>query len=716
MRSPSDRALLHALLDPRPDDHDRLAAAELLLETAPVATWLADFSPILPALTALGGDRGATLRPRLVGELLAQTRILDVNPAAYSLAGPFAASAAEMVAANPAAVGHLAPMFAQMAAGRRRGELAVAGRSVRGARVRAAVRWAVLPGHEHDLARVQIIALDRAPLDDAEALANSTLAQLADAVHAAPLVLFAQDAELRYTWAYGAALSEQRLEVVLGSVDHQLYPPEEARALARLKRRVMRTGHDARAELPGCLVGERGVYEHMVSAHRDDGGRIVGVRGAIHDITERARHIARLRAVASTDQLTRLPTRRRFKERLVAHHRRRTQAGAVVVVDIDALKELNDAFGAAAGDRVIAHVARVLARHCARGDTLARLGGDAFALLCPLACLDEARGYAAQLVRAVAQTTVRVGGQTVRITISAGVVPADPDRSAGELVADGQLAMREAKEAGVEVCVLAGAEDRARSGLRRRMDYGRRLRAALATGGFELAAQPLVSPSSGRTEALELFVRLPGADGDEPPAAWIPHALALGLAEPLDNWVLRQALELLSDPADPLVGRALAVNVFAANARADGTLARLVGMYASHAGAPRLLVDVIHVDTERDYEALGRFATLLKARGAQLVLDDYRRALTAIPALPPGCALKIPGDALEAVRWDAAEAAIFDAVLRLAELGACRLLASRVETPAQLEAARRAGVDLAQGYALASPDPLPAALARLRDA
>ncbi len=286
-----------------------------------------------------------------------------------------------------------------------------------------------------------------------------------------------------------------------------------------------------------------------VSLVRDDEGKPEHFISQIIDITERKQSEAHLVYLADHDPLTGLWNRRRFAEELERHaarSRRYGNTGALVTLDLDRFKYVNDTLGHKAGDALIVHVASTLQSRLRDSDALARLGGDEFAVLLDHVDAETAQAIAAELCETVAATPLHIAETPVYITLSAGVTTVDPsiDSEEAALVA-ADVAMYDAKHQGRNRAVIYEETGSQRRHLTDGLIWSQRVHRALEGDGFALYAQPIVDLEHGQTAFHEILVRMKGEDGEViAPSAFLDVAERFGYAPRLDRHVVGLAVEL----------------------------------------------------------------------------------------------------------------------------------------------------------------------------
>jgi len=421
------------------------------------------------------------------------------------------------------------------------------------------------------------------------------------------------------------------------------------------------------------------------------------------DVTDRHHAEEELRHVALHDPLTGLPNRSLFQDRLdqallVGH--RLDQPVAVLLLDLNLFKEINDTFGHDHGDTLLREVARRL-RHAARAvDTVARLGGDEFALLLPDADQAGAMSVVAKVTATLA-TPLLLAGQSITPEASIGVAVAPdhgPDASA--LLRRADLAMYAAKRANQPHAVYTPRQDSAAAD---RLALIADLRHALTNGALALHYQPEMDLATGQIRGVEALVRwLHPTRGLILPDQFVPLAEGTGLIGPLARWTLREALRQHRVWRDGGLILPVAVNLSARNL-ADGalpaTVADLLREFALPAHALRL--EITESALIADPLATQRVLGELHALGVRITVDDFGTGQAGLAYLKG-----LPVDELKINRSAAPEAeerVILAATISLAHSLGLRVVAEGVEEAAIWEHLIALGCDVAQGYFFSHP-------------
>lgn len=445
----------------------------------------------------------------------------------------------------------------------------------------------------------------------------------------------------------------------------------------------------------------------------DEGGRNLGAVVAMHDITDRKRVERELRYLAEHDAMTGLLNRRRFTEELegwVARARAEDRSFAVVELDIDNLKHVNEALGNHAGDGLIMEVARLLRRQTGEPGVLGRLGGDEFALVLPGADAGEAEGAARDLVRSLREGTELLQSHGVRSTVSAGIAVFDPAATveAEELLVEADLAMYDAKERGRAGSALSRRDRTGRRGTR--LDWASRIRSALAEDRFILHTQPILDLETGAVAGHEVLVRMLADDGEVvPPDAFLPVAERFGLIASIDRFVVRRSVELMAYHRS--LGRPLRLNVnLSAHSLSDeempGEIERALTAENVEPGA--LTLEVTETAAIASIAEARAFAERLTRLGCHLALDDFGAGFGSFYYLKhlPFDTVKIDGEFVRDLPRSESDRLLVAALVELAHGLGKRTVAEFVEDEETLELVRKLGVDYGQGHHIGSPGAL----------
>ncbi len=431
---------------------------------------------------------------------------------------------------------------------------------------------------------------------------------------------------------------------------------------------------------------------------------------------------AELRYLADHDSLTGLLDRRRFRAELdqyVSFSARYGGQGAVMVIDIDGLKGVNDAHGHHAGDNLLRQIAGILRERVRTTDIVARLSGDEFAVLMPQTDTAGALQLGEDLRTQVAETA-RATTEHNGVTISVGITMFGGRRSTAPeavLVAADQ-AMYRAKEGGRNQIALFRDPDESQRTRERPQTTTARIREALTHDGLSLHTQPIRSLASGGIERYELLLRMTGESGELlPAAAFIEAAERSGMVQELDRWVVARALELIAQREREGEPVSLHVNLSGASL-ADISVLEFIERRIDEGDADPSRCTFEITDTARvnDYETAAGFADRLTEFGCQVAIDDYGAGFGPFHYLKhvPFDLIKIDGAFVRDMPRSDADQLTVQAIVQIARGLGKTTIAEYVQDDLTAQMLKEYGVDMAQGYHLGRPvdvnEALPTAL------
>ncbi|MBJ7312781.1 EAL domain-containing protein [Rugamonas sp. CCM 8940] len=502
-------------------------------------------------------------------------------------------------------------------------------------------------------------------------------------------------------------------------------PDTEPETLARIAAAMARN-EAVRAELLNYTkAGEAYWVETELVPFADEGGNNTHWVAVERDISERKRSEDDIHRLAFYDVLTGLPNRRLLMDRLdklLASSQRGGSISAVMFIDLDHFKYINDARGHATGDALLRNAAQRLSGLMRKADTVARIGGDEFVVLLAHLAQDVAGAshsalLVAEKIRRAIADCFEIEGQSYQSSASIGVTLL-PQRgqTAQDLLREADTAMYRAKADGRNG--IAFFETAMQADVEQRLTMERDLAAALAGGELCMHLQPQVD-RAGAVVGAELLMRWRRADGSMvAPAVFIPVAEECGLIRPLGLWALQQACAAvlrLQAAGRPLP---LSVNVSPSQFRQDDFVAQVRRTLAA-SGAPAallilevtegLLIDKLDETIARMHE--------LAAMGLRFSIDDFGTGYSSLAYLKkmPLYELKIDRSFVRDTPDDASDKAIVQAILAMARHLGLRVVAEGVETQAQADFLTANGCDCLQGYLYGHAMPLETLLARLAD-
>lgn len=552
-------------------------------------------------------------------------------------------------------------------------------------------------------------------------LLEVTLSAIVDAV-------ITTDMDGRVRWLNRAA--EQLTGVTLAEAAGQALP-NVVNLIDALSREAVAS------PLASCLLtGKRDQHEQQVLLVRRD-GREFGVEATaspmrsvgevqmgaalmLHDVTEHRRLVGEMSYRATHDELTGLCNRAEFSLRLGQVLRQAQEAGnehALLYIDLDQFKLVNDTCGHAVGDRMLQQVSRELMGCMRARDTLARLGGDEFGALLEHCTVEQSQRVAQQICERLDEFRFTHDGRRLRIGASVGLVPIDRRWTSEQAILQAaDNACYAAKEAGRNRVHVWFESDHTLQSRHGDMQWATRVEQALDNDQFVLFHQRIV-PIHGVSTGLraEVLVRLRQPDGSlAPPGAFLPATERFHLASRLDRWVLRHTIEWLMAVEDLSLIDALSVNL---SGQSIGDRAFHKEVTARLSTVPsavleRLCLEVTETAAVTNLADAADFITAMRALGIRVALDDFGAGASSFGYLKslPVDYLKIDGQFIRDLLEDPLDAAAVRCFVEVAQVVGVKTVAEFVDNPAVLEALRHMQVDYAQGYLLHKPSPLDTAL------
>ena len=454
------------------------------------------------------------------------------------------------------------------------------------------------------------------------------------------------------------------------------------------------------------LVLVSGQVLERVTRPQFRGGRAQGRVWSFRDLNERVAAQERIEELILHDHLTGLPNRRNLNE-LVAAAAEAVRGGgpgfALLVVDLDRFRHINDSLGQDMGDRVLLDLTQRMQGCLRREDVLARLGGDQFALLVCPADQASAEVTARRVLNVVAQPCNLDGAQfTLTCSIGVSLAPSH-GWNADDLVRHAEAAMRAVKGAGRANYRLHQA--RAEGDRRSHMRLDHAMRQALVSGRFRLHYQPQVSLADGRIVGAEALLRWRDPElGEVPPSRFIPVAEDSGFIVAIGDWVLSQAVRQAALWMQRGHAMPVAVNVSALQFQQAHFVERVAGVLAVSGLPPHLLeLELTESILVHDAaEALQRLQALARL-GLRLSIDDFGTGYSSLAYLKrfPIGKLKIDRSFISGLPTDDSDAGIVRAILQMSRALGKKVIAEGVETEAQRQFLQDAGCDEFQGFLFA---------------
>jgi diguanylate cyclase (GGDEF)-like protein/PAS domain S-box-containing protein len=446
------------------------------------------------------------------------------------------------------------------------------------------------------------------------------------------------------------------------------------------------------------------------------GGRVVGLIGVSRDISERRRLQQQLSHLARSDPLTGVFNRRSFMEeveREIVRSRREGKPCALLFIDLDGFKEVNDQLGHRAGDQLLCTVVERIRQAVRRPDVVGRLGGDEFGVLLPGSDSRGAAAVAARILDAL-ESPVLLFGQSVPAVASVGVALfPEHANDAEELLARADMAMYRAKgEGGRRAVIYQPGEAEARR-LQSRLSWEGRVRAALAEGRLRLYCQPIVDLRSGQVNRYELLLRLQEEGEVIAAGAFLPAIERLDLIRQIDQWVVQQALSLLqrleSRGEQVYLHLDIHVNISGRTLGQNGTVEAIERLVREAAPSPgRLVFEVTETAEIPDLELARQFMLRMKELGCAFAADDFGVGYSSLQRLRslPFDFVKIDGSFVAGVADNEADRRLVRAIAAAARAIGMESIAEQVEDERTLAVLRLCRVDYAQGFWAGYPRPV----------
>jgi diguanylate cyclase (GGDEF)-like protein/PAS domain S-box-containing protein len=516
-----------------------------------------------------------------------------------------------------------------------------------------------------------------------------------------------------------------RRDEVIGQDLRMLRGPDTEQSVVEEIERHMARSQPVRAELLNYTkAGEPYWVETELVPFADEGGVNTHWVAVERDITERKKSQDDIHRLAFFDVLTGLPNRRLLMDRidkLLASSERGATYSAVMFIDLDRFKTINDARGHAIGDALLCNAADRLSKLMRKADTVARIGGDEFVVLLghlshELPGATHAALTVAEKIRAAIGRDFEIEGQTYNSTASIGVTMLPKTgQTSHDLLREADTAMYRAKSEGRNG--IAFFEAAMQAEVETRLTLERDLAAALAAGELQMHVQAQVD-RNGRAVGGELLMRWPQADGGMiPPNVFIPVAEECGLIVELGNWALRQACTAVLQLQAAGLAMPLSVNVSPTQFR-QADFVEQVQQALADSGAPArlLLLEVTEgLLIDKMDETIARMHQLT-AMGLRFSIDDFGTGYSSMAYLKkmPLYELKIDRSFIMDTPEDASSKALVQSILAMAGHLGLRVVAEGVETQAQADFLIANDCDSMQGYLYARPMPLAALIEKLR--
>ncbi len=519
------------------------------------------------------------------------------------------------------------------------------------------------------------------------------------------------------SWNHGAErLYQYTSQEAIGRPISIIEPPELRGQQDEILRRVFAGESLERFETERvCKDGRRIFVSLTISPVRGADDQIISAAVVARDITERRRYEERLKYLADHDQLTGLFNRRRFEEELkreFARAGRYHSTGAVISIDLDNFKSINDSAGHAAGDTVLLAVARAMGERFRSTDVLARIGGDEFALLLTNVDEADARAAAEDLLGALRACRPVFGGKALKVHASIGVAMFQPDdATSDEMQIFADLAMYAAKNSGGDRVTIFSTEDGRQARSLVRQPWAERIRDALDYDRFVLHLQPILDLTHDKISHGELLLRMRDRNNKLiAPGSFLPTAERAGLIHEVDRWVVRRAIELLATSDAPAVSGRLGINLSGASVTGDQHLLEVIEEELQRTGVDpeRLIFEVTETSAIANMPEATSFARDLTKLGCKLALDDFGIGFSSFYYLKhlPVRYIKLDGEFIQNLPRSRVDEHVVRAIVDVAQSMDIKTVAESVADEATINLLRKHRVDYAQGFHIGRPIPI----------
>jgi diguanylate cyclase (GGDEF)-like protein len=512
------------------------------------------------------------------------------------------------------------------------------------------------------------------------------------------------------------ALKQQDWDLIIADHNMPSFDSQEALALAKQ--------HDPNTPfiLVSGSIGEEVAVDAMkAGAHdyvmKDNLTRLLpAIDRELREAANRRAHQAAqatIRHMAYHDSLTELLNRAEFERRLnaaVQSARQSAEIHALLYLDLDQFKLVNDSCGHLAGDELLRRLARRLQRGIRESDTLARLGGDEFGVLLQRCSLEHAKQLAQGLLDSIRDYRFIWGDRSFKVGASIGLVRVDGAADGANLLSLADMACYAAKDRGRNRVHVYVEGDQQLSLRRTEMKWIQRLQAAMSNDQLHLYRQR-IQALHGPTHHCELLLRMQDEQGQLiTPSSFIPAAERYNLMPEIDRWVIRHACAQLhrqqrENPYPPHAG-AMFINLSATSLN-DEALIAFIRDQLHNQGIPpgRICFEITETAAIADFDYALRLIQDLRELGCKVALDDFGTGMSSFSYLRSLDVdfIKIDGEFVHSMLEDKMNQAIVDAVNTIGHIAGIQTIAEFVENTAILNQLTRMGLDYAQGWAVAQP-------------
>ncbi|MFW6006244.1 MAG: EAL domain-containing protein [Candidatus Bipolaricaulota bacterium] len=446
---------------------------------------------------------------------------------------------------------------------------------------------------------------------------------------------------------------------------------------------------------------------------RNERGELIGAIISLDVESDKKKLKSELNHHQNHDRLTGLPNHYKFRDELENYLESNGSAGsgAVLLLDIDRFKEVNNSFGFGIADELLTTMAKLLKDKLSSSDTLARFGGDEFIVLSPDKNRKNAKELATNIVRAVRDQGFKRNGTSVQATVSVGYATfPDQGKTVDKLLAKADMALSRAKRSGRNQFKAYDPDQDSREDVKSRVEWVDQIDSAIKENNFVLYAQPILELGSDDISHYEILIRMTEGGGElVSPGRFLPVAEKFGLSRDIDKWVVNETLESLPETAREGLDNQFAINLSGQSLTDDELLDWLKYNQTLDSGNfERILFEVTETAALSNIQSANNFISALKSRGSKFALDDFGKGFSSFNYLKQLSVdyLKIDGSFIQNLPRDSMNQDLVQSMVEVAHKLQKETIAEFVEDEETLNLIRNYGSDHAQGYHIGRPQPL----------
>ena len=459
--------------------------------------------------------------------------------------------------------------------------------------------------------------------------------------------------------------------------------------------------------VPQAFQGRGAYLWATASPLYSNDGKIIGAIETIRDVTERKNMENQLKFIATHDPLTDVPNRRSLEDTLnhTVNKAKKGLIGALLLIDLDNFKIVNDTFGHIIGDEVLIKFVDIINKDLKETDLIFRIGGDEFAILVEETSLDDAMALSEKLRSSIEQSEICLGLHRTcftHLTISVGIVIIDGKLSPQKLISYADSALYLAKEQGRNKVVIVENNEKLGLKLNETNKIIRLIKNALKENGFVLLFQSVVNNLDKKINHYEVLLRMKDKDQLISPNTFIPVAERFGLMPQIDFWVIRESLKILYDYSDIN----LMINLSGASLGNESLLKFIEEQISLASIKPsRIGFEITETTAVRDIIQAQKWINSIKKLGCTFALDDFGIGFSSFAYLRmlPVDYLKIDGTFVRDLDRDSTHRALVVAINDVAKTLGKQTIAEFVENEHVLEELKKIGVDYSQGFCISKP-------------